>query len=185
LTTIPPAGRILNCDLCGEFGIRAVDGRDQYTEFKLPFGSDFYDALGRFVVAFSMAECGADFLAHAIFHHAGGNSIFSKLPKALTLKISFLRTATERLEALQFRAAEILEVLTIFEGLADRRIFYIHGLYATDPAAPNTFEKNKFDGTRLLITELEANVSSIQEDQNAAMAAGMFFLIVSHQLSCR
>jgi hypothetical protein len=183
--TIPPAGRILNCELCGEFGIRDVDGRDQYTEFKLPFGSDFYEALGRFVVAFSMAESGADFLAHAIFHDAGGNSIFSKLPKTLAQKISFLRTAAKRLDTLQFRSIEILEVLTIFEGLAGRRNFYIHGVYGTDPAASNTFEKNKFDGTRLLITQLEATVPSIQQDQNSAMAAAMFFMAVSHQISRR
>lgn len=182
LTKIPPTGRILNCELCGEFGIRTVDGQDVYTEFKLPYGSEFYEALGRFVVAFSMAESGLDFLNHSIFHNAGGKNISKRLPKTFETKVNFLTKAVEKLDALQFRATELRETLAIFERLVERRRYYIHGVYGADITGPLSFEKSIISGETLSLDRLEADVPSIREDQASAMGVGMFFLIVSHQL---
>jgi hypothetical protein len=182
LTKFPPAGRILNCELCGEFGIRNENGRDIYTEFKLPYGEDFYEALGRFVVAFSMAEGGVDFLAHAIFHHAGGHILRKRLPKNFEEKIDFLKEGLEQLDALQFRAIELRETFAQFQALVKRRHYYVHGTYGTDVSAPQSFEKNKIKGETLSIDSLEASVSSIRDDAASAMALGLFFMIVSYQL---
>jgi hypothetical protein len=183
LTKIPPTGRILGCELCGEFGIRTVDGHDVYTEFKLPYGSPFYEALGRFVVAFAMAESGFDFLNYSIFHHAGGKNIVKRLPRTFETKVDYLTKAVEQLDVLQFRATELRETLAIFEGIVKRRHYYIHGIYGTHFVAPLSFEKPNIVGETFSLDLLEADVPSILEDQTSAMAVAGFFMIVSYQLA--
>ena len=183
LTKFPPTGRVLNCELCGEFGIRSENGRDVYTELKLPYGSEFYEALGRFVVAFSIAEGGVDFLAHAIFHHAGGKRLRKRLPKTFEGKVEFLKEGLEQLDALQFRAAELHETFATFETLVKRRHYYVHGTYGANLSAPQSFEKNNIYGETLTIDSLKASVPSIRDDAVSAMALGLFFMIVTNQLS--
>ena len=182
LLMIPPTGRLLNCELCGEYGIRDVDGRDYFTEIKGPFSSEFYEALGRFVVAFAFAENGADHAAHTIFRYCDGKKILGRRPKNLARKLEFLKAATERLEALQFRAADILDALSAFESLIDRRHHYVHGIYGTPFGPKEVFQKIQLGGDQFRMTEIPATIKSILEDRAAALAVGTFFMALSLQL---
>jgi hypothetical protein len=182
LLMIPPTGRLLNCELCGEYAIREVDGRDCYTEIKGPFSSEFYEALGRFVVAFAFAENGADHAVHTIFRNCDGKKILRWMPKNLTKKLEFLRAATDRLEALQFRAPDILDALSAFESLVERRHHYVHGIYGTPFGPKEVFQKIQLERDQFQMTEIPATIKSILEDRAAALAVGTFFMSLSLQL---
>jgi hypothetical protein len=183
-TRIAPSGRLLNCELCGEFGIRTVDGADQYTELKTPWSREFYEALGRFVVGFAMAENAIDFACLAIFHNAGGSRLIKNLPTGLTKKLLFLRVAACELDTLQFRATDIIDALDRLDALVERRHHYVHGIYGT-ATAPQAFEKGKIDGAALVTTRLEATIASMREDETWAIAAGTLLLALCIQLADR
>jgi hypothetical protein len=92
------------------------------------------------------------------------------------------KEAASQVSQLQFRSIDILDSLSKFEGLIERRNHYVHGTYGSFVGPKEVFQKLKLEDDGLKLTEIPPTVTAILDDRSMAMAVGVFLMALSLQL---
>ena len=101
----------------------------------------FYEAIGRFVVAFATAEVGIDAAGAIIFHGYDGKTIRPRLPVNVSAKLQYLREAGEQLDKLKPFAKELRDAIDLLEDLGEKRNYIIHGVRGVNDSNEPIFGK--------------------------------------------
>lgn len=101
-----------------------------------------FSAVGFIVVQWGQAEQCLELISHTLFQEFGGKRLASehKLPKMLGRKVAFVRKCFNKIPAVAEFKTEALEMLDLFNELADDRHNVIHGAITSMSEVDGAFE---------------------------------------------
>jgi hypothetical protein len=131
----------------------------------------FYEAVGRFVVAFAMAEVGIDGAGAVIFHGYGGKTLRKRLPVNVSAKLEYLREAAERLDKVRPFSFALLNAIELLQDLAEKRNYIIHGIHGVTDSDEAVFGKPVVTKDNVYMSHHPATTETILAYRQATLFA--------------
>jgi hypothetical protein len=136
-----------------------------------PYEPAFYEAIGRFVVAFAMFELTANAVGTIVYNCYGGRTIVARLPKTISLVVEYLRMASD-LDDIRPFSDDLRSMLALTDDLLRARRFIVHGMHGLNDAEEPVLGKSLITRDNMYMERMPATTETILIHRATALKLG-------------